>query len=263
MIERIETAMFAVSRVIGSEAFAVNEMLMEENLHAQEDSTTTHATSLVKRLRMAIMTGELAPGSKLRLDALREKLGLTISRSPLREALSRLGAEGLVLIEDNRGYRVIPVSEENLQEIAKLRVHSESLALREAIAKGDQAWLDGICQAEATRREIKRSDQAVAGRQEAWENAHRDFHLKLLEGCDMPLLLNHCNTLHDLNDRYRRMFLAKNPFDRDVNGEHAAIVAATKERNADLACALLAQHIQRTTQNICRSLVAQNLQTPG
>lgn len=52
--------MFAVSRVIGSEAFAVNEMLMEENLHAQEDSATTHATSLVKRLRMAIMTGELA-----------------------------------------------------------------------------------------------------------------------------------------------------------------------------------------------------------
>ena len=110
---------------------------------------------------------------------------------------------------------------------------------------------------------LQRSDQAVAGRQEAWERAHRDFHLKLLEGCDMPLLLNHCNTLHDLNDRYRRMFLAKNPFDRDVNGEHAAIVAATKERNADLACALLAQHIQRTTQNICRSLVAQNLQTPG
>ena len=241
----------------------MNEMLVEDNLHAQEDSTTTHATSLVKRLRMAIMTGELAPGSKLRLDALREKLGLTISRSPLREALSRLGAEGLVIIEDNRGYRVIPVSEENLQEIAKLRVHSEGLALREAIAKGDQAWLDGVCQAEAVLRDIKRSDQPVAGDRDTWEHAHRDFHLKLLEGCGMPLLLNHCNTLHDLNDRYRRMFLAKNPFDRDVNGEHAAIVAATKERNADLACALLAQHIQRTTQNICRSLAAQNIQTPG
>lgn len=73
----------------------------------------------------------------------------------------------------------------------------------------------------------------------------------------MPLLLNYCNTLHDLNDRYRRLFLAKNPFDRDVNSEHGAIVAATLERNADLACALLAQHIQRTTQNICITLQRQ------
>jgi len=254
MIGRVETVVFAVSRVIRSEAFAVNEMLMEENLAAQEDSTTTHATSLVKRLRMAIMTGELAPGSKLRLEALREKLGLTISRSPLREALSRLGAEGLVLIEDKRGYRVIPVSEKNLQEIAKLRVHSEGLALRESITKGDQAWADSVRAAEEKLRSIKRTDNMDATQQEQWEQAHRDFHLKLLEACDMPLLLNHCNTLHDLNDRYRRLYLAKNPFDRDVNSEHGAIVAATLERNADLACALLAQHIQRTTHNICISL---------
>ena len=254
MIGRVETVVVAVSRVIRSEAFAVNEMLMEENLFAQEDSTTTHATSLVKRLRMAIMTGELAPGSKLRLEALREKLGLTISRSPLREALSRLGAEGLVLIEDKRGYRVIPVSEKNLQEIAKLRVHSEGLALRESITKGDQAWADSVRAAEEKLRSIKRTDNMNSTHQEQWEQAHRDFHLKLLEACDMPILLNHCNTLHDLNDRYRRLFLAKNPFDRDVNSEHGAIVAATLERNADLACALLAQHIQRTTQNICISL---------
>ncbi|KAF1004126.1 MAG: HTH-type transcriptional regulator McbR [Pseudomonas sp.] len=240
----------------------MNEMLMENTETAAEDSSVTHATSLVKRLRQAIMTGELAPGTKLRLDALRAQLGLTISRSPLREALSRLGAEGLVLIEDGRGYRVIPVSEKNLQEIAKLRIHSESLALREAIAKGDQAWLDGIEAAEDRLREIKRSDNMAPNRQETWEEAHRHFHMKLLEACDMPLLLSHCNTLHDLNDRYRRLFLAKNPFDRDVNAEHAGIVSATLERNADLACALLAQHIQRTTQNICRSLCEQYPDTP-
>jgi len=232
----------------------VNNRFVDESLSAQEDGTATHATSLVKRLRMAIMTGELAPGSKLRLDALREKLGLTISRSPLREALSRLGAEGLVLIEDKRGYRVIPVSEKNLQEIAKLRVHFESFALRESITKGDQAWADSVRVAQDKLRNIKRTDCMSTTQQERWELAHRDFHLQLLEACAMPLLLNYCNTLHDLNDRYRRLFLAKNPFDRDVNSEHGAIVAATLERNADLACALLAQHIQRTTQNICITL---------
>ncbi len=221
---------------------------------AAEDRNVTHATSLVKRLRQAIMTGELAPGAKLRLDALRAQLGLAVSRSPLREALSRLGAEGLVLIEDGRGYRVVPISKKNLQEIAKLRIHSEGFALREAIVKGDQAWLEAVQAAESRLRAIKRDDNMPPDRQEAWEEAHHDFHMKLLEACDMPLLLSHCNTLHDLNDRYRRLFLARNPYDRDVNAEHAAIVAATLERNADLACALLAQHIQRTTQNIYHSL---------
>lgn len=236
---------------------------MEPALTEAPESNETSASLLVKRLRQAIMTGELAPGSKLRLEALRTQLGLTISRSPLREALSRLGAEGMVLIEDNRGYRVIPVSEKNLREIAKLRVHAEGLALREAITNGDQAWADEVAAAEARLRAIKRSDCMTAQEQEAWEDAHRAFHLKLLEACDMPLLLNHCNTLHDLNDRYRRLFLARNPFDRDVNSEHGAIVAATLERNADLACALLAQHIQRTTHNICRSLAAQGLSSTG
>lgn len=133
----------------------MNNRMADESLSVQEDGITTHATSLVKRLRLAIMTGELAPGSKLRLDALRKKLGLTISRSPLREALSRLGAEGLILIEDKRGYRVIPVSEKNLQELAKLRVYFEGLALRESITKGDEAWADSVRAAEDKLRNIK------------------------------------------------------------------------------------------------------------
>lgn len=243
----------------------MSNVTLSEVLPEPEDSSVTLATSLVRRLRRAIMTGELAPGAKLRLEALREQLGLKISRSPLREALSRLGAEGLVLIEDNRGYRVIPVSEKNLREIAFLRVHSESLALREAIAKGDTRWEAEIVAAQYHLSSIKRADGMSQEQHEVWEQAHRDFHMKLLEACDMPLLLGYCSTLHDLNDRYRRLFLKRNPFDRDVNGEHGAIVTATLERNADLACALLAQHIQRTTQNICLSLAREHNQAmrPG
>lgn len=214
------------------------------------ESSVTLATSLVQRLRRAILSGELPPGAKLRLEALREQLDLSISRSPLREALSRLGAEGLVLIEDKRGYRVMPVSEKNLEEIARLRIHFEGLALREAIAKGDRRWESGIIAAQYELDSIKRTDGMPLEQQEVWEEAHRQFHLKLLEACEMPLLLNYCRTLHDLNDRYRRLYLKKNPFDRDTRSEHAAIVEATLERNADLACPLLAQHTQRTTDNI-------------
>jgi DNA-binding GntR family transcriptional regulator len=222
-----------------------------------DDSNSTLSTALVKRLRHAILTGELRPGAKLKLEALRESLGVTQSRSPLREALSRLGAEGLVVIEDQRGYRVAPVSEKNLREIAKLRISFETLALRESIAQGDTAWEAGIVAAQHRLARVPRSDAMTPARQEVWEEEHRSFHLSLLQACDMPLLLGYCASLHDQADRYRRMFLKRHPFDRDVKGEHQAIVEATLERNADLACALLAQHIERTTRNSIAAFAAE------
>jgi DNA-binding GntR family transcriptional regulator len=218
-------------------------------------SSETLASSLVIRLRQAITSGELPPGSKLRLDALRERLGLLPSRGPLREALSRLGAEGLVLIEDQRGYRVAPVSEKNLSEVATLRVHFESLALRYAIAKGDRVWESEIIAALYRLCKVKRVDEAPPELQEEWERAHHEFHGVLISGCDMPLLISYCSTLHDLNDRYRRLFLSKNPFDRNVQDEHEKMAEATISRQADLACSLLEQHIQRTAVNIRDRLI--------
>lgn len=70
----------------------------------------------------------------------------------------------------------------------------------------------------------------------------------------MSMLSSYCSVLYDQNDRYRRIYLSANPFDRDVNSEHNAIVEATLDRNPDLACALLAQHIERTTRNISPAL---------
>jgi DNA-binding GntR family transcriptional regulator len=71
----------------------------------------------------------------------------------------------------------------------------------------------------------------------------------------MPLLLQFCTTLHDLSDRYRRLFLQKNPTDRDVQREHNAIADATVSRQGDKAAHLLRQHIERTGTNILKSLI--------
>jgi DNA-binding GntR family transcriptional regulator len=223
------------------------------------DSSNTLSTEVVKRIRHAILCGELPPGSKLRLEALRQKLGITQSRGPLREALSRLGSEGLVLIEDQRGYRVAPISEDNLQEIAKLRVHLETLALREAISKGSETWIHSVQVALENLSLVKRWDGMPVEELTKWELAHHSFHFTLLSACGMPQLLSYCESLHDQNDRYRRIFLAKNPFDRDVKGEHKLILDATIERNADLACVLLAQHIERTTKNIAKAIADQKI----
>ena len=104
-----------------------------------DEQTDTLASGIANHLRTLIASGEIPPGEKLRLDELRAKFG--VSLSPLREALSRLGAEGFVAVMENqRGYRVAPVSENNLVEVTRLRAEIEAFAQRESIARGDDRW---------------------------------------------------------------------------------------------------------------------------
>jgi len=217
---------------------------------SKTDSTPTLASSIAAILRERIAHGEFAPGAKLRLDELRSMFG--VSLSPLREALSRLCAEGFVAMEDQRGYRVVPVSENNLDEVIRLRVQFESYALREAIKKGDDAWEGEVLASLHRLNKIER--ERVEGVSQ-WEQAHTVFHRTLISACSMPLLLHFCETLHDLNDRYRRIFLSENPIDRDVRQEHVDICSATLERRPDDACELLRSHIERTGANVLKALV--------
>jgi GntR family carbon starvation induced transcriptional regulator len=90
------------------------------------------------RLRTDILKSTLAPGLQLKLDVLRLHYGF--SSSPLREALNRLAAEGLVIIEDRRGFFVAPISITDIHEITRLRCLLESEALKDAISSGDDAW---------------------------------------------------------------------------------------------------------------------------
>lgn len=216
----------------------------------------TLATSIAARLRAQITCGAIPPSEKLHLDELRSRFG--VSLSPLREALSRLSAEGFVVMEDQRGYRVAPVSETNLLEVTKLRSEFESLALRESILHGDDRWESELV---ASQYRLSKFESGEGGsrRVEEWESAHRELHQKLLSACQLPLLLHFCATLHDLNDRYRRLFLENHPIDRNVQEEHEKIVQATLARRADEACALLRTHIERTGRNVQSALMEREI----
>lgn len=218
----------------------------------EEESCRTLAAGIATRLRTLIANGGIPPGEKLRLDDLRAKFG--VSLSPLREALSRLSAEGFVVaLEGQRGYRVAPVSEHNLMEVTRLRAEIETLALREAIARGDDRWEGDVVAALHRLSKLERALPHGTG-VEQWEKAHRAFHQSLFAACRMPLLLNFCATLHDLSDRYRRLFLEDHPIDRDVAQEHRQICDATLERRAEEACSLLREHIERTGRLVRHAL---------
>lgn len=211
----------------------------------------TLSSTLLARVRASIMRGELMPGTKLNLDRMRASYG--VSLSPLREALCRLESEGLVTIVDQRGYRVAPVSNENLAEVIRLRVELECLAAKEAMQHGDAAWESEILAALHRLARCKRGSRSIE-EQEAWELAHRAFHAELISACRMPLLQQFCATLHDQSDRYRRIFLKDHAPDRNVPAEHAAIAEAIIARRVRDATRLLRDHIERTGRNVQAAL---------
>jgi DNA-binding GntR family transcriptional regulator len=212
-----------------------------------DDKINTMSTQLVHRLREEIISGALRPGSKINLATVREHFG--VSLSPLREALARLISDGLAEFEDNRGYHVAPVSLANLAEVTQLRTEFECSALRHAMTVGDVEWEADVMRNLYRLNRITR-DPAQSETLAQWEVAHAEFHMTLIAGCNMPLLQNTCRVLHNLNDRYRRIFVRTAGGDRNVAAEHAEIATRAVRRDIEPACDSLREHIQRTGTNL-------------
>jgi DNA-binding GntR family transcriptional regulator len=221
------------------------------------NGAATLVSGIADRLRIEILGGRIEPGAKLRADDLKTKF--EVSLTPVREALMRLSAEGLVIAEDQRGFRVAPVSLHNLKEVTELRVALECLALRLAIEAGDLEWESNIV---ATAHRLAALTSRPAGGQavinEEWEKWHRKFHFALIAACNMPLLIAFCKTANDLCDRYRRIYL---PFIRPVDRlkDHNRIAEAACKRDGGLAVKLLEEHVRRTESIIVAGVNAAHL----
>lgn len=226
----------------------------DDGQRREEASGNTLANSLAARLRSAIMRGDIAPGERLHLSELKSLFGTSFS--PLREALTRLAAEGFVVAEGQRGFHVAPVSGENLEELIRLRCMAEVTALRESIRLGDDRWEEQLVAAHYRLSKLD-PDRTNAESEHAWEAAHRAYHMALVSACRMPLLLKFCSTLHDLSDRYRRLFLQTAPHDRRVPGDHRQMLDVALSRDAERACEILENHIRRTGMNVQKALVQQ------
>ena len=208
---------------------------------------STRTSEVLPRLREDLLAGELPPAGRLRLAALRAhyQVGLT----PLREALFQLLAEGLVTMEDQRGFRVSPVSQVDLDDLTEQRVFLESHALRLSIERGDLGWESRVAAAHHLLAGNPMLDASGIALTPAWVDAHRSFHRVLVDACGSPWLLRFRDVLSDQTERYRRWSVRKEP-GRDVAREHRRIVGAVIARDADRAVELLSAHY-RLTAHLC------------
>jgi DNA-binding GntR family transcriptional regulator len=216
-------------------------------LEAADGSAGTLASTAYGQLRLEILNGTQVPGSRLHIKQLCERLGIGLS--PMREALSRLSAEGLVRQYDQRGFRVAPLDPEDLRDLTRMRCWLNEAALRAAIEFGDTEWEEVLVIAHHRLVRAPRVTDARDGqRNPAWETAHRDFHTALIAACGSRRMLEQCAALFDEADRYRHASRIASADRRDDEDEHTEIMTATLRRDADRAVALLTRHMQRTEQ---------------
>ena len=142
----------------------------------------TLAETALENLRSDILTGVVAPGSKLRIDDLRANYG--IGASPLREALSRLVSSGLVTTQGQKGFRVAPVSKHDYRDITETRKLLERAALSESVRNGDDVWEAHVvaCYGRLDREHDILHETSGASA-DAWELAHDEFHEALVAAC--------------------------------------------------------------------------------
>ncbi len=210
------------------------------------ESGVTEASLAANRLREEIIEGIVQPGTKLKLVPLSRRY--EISRGPLREAALRLSAEGLIQVEEQKGFRVTPISRADLMDITRTRQRIEVLALQDAMKHGDLTW-EGKVMASCHILERVTEHDGTPEALKIFAGHHRDFHEILVSACPSGYLLSFREHLYQLTERYRNLAIASYQVareKRDIAAEHQALAQAAVNRESELACRLLEEHLDKT-----------------
>ena len=218
---------------------------------SQVSVSTTLVGGVYQRLRADIVEGRLKPNERLRTEHLKEVF--EVGAATVREALALLVADTLVVSQQQRGFRVAPMSIADFEDITETRATLEAHAVRLSVMKGDDDWeaeLSGafhrLSRAESRLRrgEIEMDD---------WEGSNRRFHETLIGASGSDWARHFIAILYRQSERYRRLAIENAPPQRDVHEEHEAIFEAAINRNVELVGDLIARHV-RLTLNVIREV---------
>ena len=207
-------------------------------LSFEQQNTVGYTT--YEKIKHDIIFGKLEPGAKLKLDAL--KVIYATSVSTLREILNRLASDGFVSAAEQRGFFVTPVSQNDLSEIANLRILLECHALCESFENGDEDWEADLVAAYHKLKLIEgRMQQDGDTEKERWKKYDWEFHLALIRACNSSNLLALHATLFGKYLRYQMLVLTYRG--EAACDEHKALFEAALARNSATATDVLKAHI--------------------
>lgn len=210
---------------------------------SERDQETVVAL-VANSLRRDISFGVLPPDAKLKLEDIRARYGG--SNNSIREAMRILSGEGLVEAIAQRGFRVASATEEDLNDILRVRTEVEGLALAWSLDKGDADWEGGIV---AAHHKLRRAEVTVAHSPDdfnalAWDEAARGFHAALAAACGSVRIIALQQQFFDQSRRFMLAALREGRIDFASRAERQQkLLEAILDRNVETAVALLKEEI--------------------
>lgn len=197
----------------------------------------------LERLRNEILSGRLAPGDKIPQEQVAMQLG--ISRVPVREALSRLEAEGVVTLRPHVGFVVTKLTLEELEEMYATREIIEGQAIKLATERISD---EEVARLEATVVDLRQA--AEAGDLARWLSLDREFHLQSYNPCGLRQLLRVISEFWNATQGYRRAYATLTGSIDVATAAHSQILQAVRRRDACEAERLVREHIRETVRRI-------------
>lgn len=233
------------------------EMINDSETNAQYwGSETAESRTLADRvfeeIQDAIVTGVIAPGTKITEPGLARQYG--ISRGPLREAMRRLEGRRLVTRIPHIGARVVSLSLEELLELYEVREAMEGMACRLAARQMPQSGIDGLKALLEKHEQQAELQENIAYYQ---KEGDLDFHYRIVQGSGNKKLMELlCGDLYYLVRMYRYRFSDTSGRPQRAFTEHHRIVDAIEQRDEELAEMLMRRHIRASRDNVEQRLRA-------
>lgn len=204
-------------------------------------SRPSRTREVVEALRAAILHGDLAPGSMHSVAELAEEL--SVSRTPVREALIELASVGMVQFERNRGFRILKTSVRDIEEIFELRLLLEVPAVRRAVEIMDRHALQDL------ESSIEDMEAAAEHGDEAgvWE-CDRRFHRRLLATAGNRRLVSAVDGLRDMVRLLGATTVGRTRTLPTIHAEHEMVIAPIRNHDPDGAAEAMRVHLLNTAR---------------
>ena len=200
-------------------------------------------------IRERILSGEIGEGETIRQEALAEEYD--VSRMPIREALKRLDAEGLVQLTNNRGASVTKHSLQEIGEIFDVRVLIEVDLFRRAIPEMTSSDFTR-CSKILSEMEVSYDADDVA----RWGELNFQYHSALYAAAKRTLTHELLKRVSLQSDRYVRMHLSVMKQREPAKEEHRLLLSHAQKREIEAGCQLLTNHVMRTKDQLLEMVAA-------
>lgn len=199
--------------------------------------------TLYETLRTDLLKGEFEPGSRLRMESLKERYGSGVNL--LRESLTRLSSEGLVIAEGQKGFHVASFSIQKMEELTRLRILLETDGARASFENGDMEWESNLVAAHHKLEHVEsKMRENIDEYFMMWHRCDYEFHAALIGACQSELHMHYHRQVYDQFRQFVVMELRTEGFrGKYVVDEHQSVLEAALNRDLDACVNALEAHL--------------------